>query len=159
MGSVARRVLLETAGWLLVVTGIAALVLPGPGLLMMFGGLTVLARHYAWAERWLHPVKQRALQGAAQGVETWPRIVTATVLALGVIGSGALWMWRPPAPAWWPVHDMWWLPGGVAVALTQIASGVIALGLIVYSYLRFRGPRNSVDHFRSEGPLVEDAPA
>jgi len=159
VGSAARRVLLETAAWLLVVTGIAGLVLPGPGLLMMFGGLTMLARHYAWAERWLEPVQQRALQGAAYGVETWPRVVTATVLALAIIGCGVLWTWSPPAPSWWPVHEIWWLPGGVPVAITQIASGVIALGLIVYSYRRFHGQRDTSSHSSSEAAAVEGAAA
>ena len=32
-GSAARRIVLETIGWILVVVGVAALVLPGPGLL------------------------------------------------------------------------------------------------------------------------------
>ena len=38
-GAVAKRLVLEVVGWTLVVAGIAALVLPGPGLLMVFGGL------------------------------------------------------------------------------------------------------------------------
>lgn len=126
MGSVAGWVLTETAAWLLVVTGTAALVLPGPGLLMMFAGLSMLARHYAWAERWLDPVRRRALQGVAHSVATWPRIALAAALAFGLIGCGVLWTWSPPAAPWWPVSQVWWLPGGVAVAVTQVTSGVRA---------------------------------
>lgn len=141
MGSFVRRLLLESAGWLLIVVGIAALVLPGPGLLMIFAGLTALAKHYAWAARWLGPIQQRALEGAARAVETWPRILLSATMALVVVAFGVLWAWGPPAPRWWPVDEAWWLPGGAAVALTQILSGFLALGLVVYSYRRFGSGR------------------
>jgi uncharacterized protein (TIGR02611 family) len=62
---VVRRVVLEIIGWILVVAGVAALVLPGPGLLMIFAGLVILSQEYEWAERRLEPVKVRALRGAA----------------------------------------------------------------------------------------------
>ena len=62
-GGTAKRVVLEAAGWLLLVVGIAALVLPGPGLLGVFAGLALLSQQYEWAER-----RDRAGQGArAQG--------------------------------------------------------------------------------------------
>lgn len=138
--------MLETLGWLLVVTGIAALVLPGPGLLMMFAGLAIHAQHYAWAQRWLEPVRRRALEGAAESVKTWPRILLAILLALGVIGCGVIWIWSPPPPSWWPVRAAWWLPGGAAVAVTQIASGLVALALIAYSCARFRADVSGCGH-------------
>lgn len=144
MRSSAKRVLVETGGWLLVVAGIAGLVLPGPGLLMLFAGMAVLSQQYEWAERWLDPVKYRALRGAAESVETWPRIVFSTLAALGVLGCGVLWIWNPPAPSWWPISETWWLPGGIAVAITQIVSAFIALALIVYSYRRFHGRPEAV---------------
>lgn len=158
MASVALRVLVEMTGWGLVITGIAALVLPGPGMLMMFAGLTLLARYHAWAQRWLDPLERRAVQGAAQAVETWPRIAFSTILALGVIACGWLWTWDPPAPSWWPVDEAWWLPGGVAVAVTQFASGVLALGLIAYSCRRFRGERRA-GSIMAQGPSAEEAAA
>jgi hypothetical protein len=133
-----RRILLESLGWLLVVAGIAALVLPGPGLLMLFAGLLILSQEYEWAERRLEPVKRKALRGAAEGVETWVRIALSTVLGAGLIACGVLWIVAPPAPSWWPLSERWWLPGGAATGVTQLASGLIALGLIVYSYRRFR---------------------
>ena len=57
-----RRVVLEVVGWVLVVAGIAALVLPGPGLLMLFAGLVILSQEYEWAERRLEPIKSGALR-------------------------------------------------------------------------------------------------
>ena len=44
-----KRLLLEGLGWILVVVGIAALVLPGPGLLAIFAGMALLATQYEWA--------------------------------------------------------------------------------------------------------------
>ncbi|EGD43719.1 (CHP02611) superfamily protein [Nocardioidaceae bacterium Broad-1] len=159
MGSDVGRVLRETVAWLLVVAGIAALVLPGPGLLMMCGGLALLARHYAWAGRWLGPVRRRALQGAAHSVATWPRIVLAAASALGIIGCGVVWTWSPAAPSWWPVSEAWWLPGGVAVAVTQFVAGMIGLGTIAYSCRRFRGRRDASSFRSCQQTAVEEAAA
>lgn len=137
MKSAARRVALETVGWVLVVAGIAALVLPGPGLLAIFAGLALLSQQYDWAEKRVEPVKERALKAAAESVETWPRIVLSTLIALAIIAAGVLWIWHPPAPSWWPVDEKWWLLGGWGTGTTQVASGLFAIGMIVYSYRRF----------------------
>ena len=145
MKAKARRLLLEVIGWLLVVAGIAALVLPGPGLLMIFAGLVLLSQEYDWAERRLEPVKKRALKAAAESVETWPRIMVTAGMSVGLIALGVLWSWEPPAPDWWPVHEKWWLAGGWGTGITQIASGLIALALLVYSYRRFREKSSSAD--------------
>ncbi len=138
MKQAARRVALETLGWVLVVAGVAGLVLPGPGLLGIFAGLLLLSQQYDWAERHLEPVKEKALRGAAESVETWPRIVLSTALALVLVAAGVLWTVRPASPSWWPVDDRWWLAGGWPTGVTEIASGLFALGMIVYSYRRFR---------------------
>ena len=137
-GGTTKRVLLEALGWILVVGGIAALVLPGPGLLGLFAGLAILSQQYEWAERRLDPVKQRAFQTAADGVRTWPRIVMSVLAGLAIIGVGVLWGLRPPAPGWWPLDESWWLLGGWGTGATLILSGLIALALIVYSYRNFR---------------------
>ena len=138
MKSAARRLVLETVGWILVVAGVAALVLPGPGLLMVFAGLALLSQQYQWAERRVEPVKERALKAAADGVETVPRIMVSVVLSLLIIAAGVLWIWSPPAPDWWPVDDRWWLVGGWGTGTTQVGSGLFALGMIGYSIRRFR---------------------
>lgn len=135
----AKRLVLETIGWLLVVAGIAALVLPGPGLLMLFAGLLLLSQQYEWAERRVEPVRLRALRGAADSVQTWPRIVFSVIVALVIIVFGVLWEIRPPAPEWWPLKASYWLLGGMWTGTTLIVSGVLALALLVYSYRRFHG--------------------
>jgi uncharacterized protein (TIGR02611 family) len=136
----AKRIVLETIGWLLVALGIAALVLPGPGLLMLFGGLAILSQQYEWAERRVRPVERRAKKAAAESVQTWPRIIASTCGALVLDCLGALWVVHPPAPGWWPIQDDWWLLGGWPTGVTLIASGLMALALIVHSFRTYRGP-------------------
>lgn len=132
-----KRVLLEGLGWLLVLLGIAALVLPGPGLLALFAGLALLSTQYKWAERRVEPVKAAALKGARDGVKTWPRIIVSTLFALVIIAAGVVWGLQPAAPSWWPLADKWWLVGGWGTGSTLIASGLIALSGIIYSYKKY----------------------
>ena len=141
MRAAVKRVFLEVLGWALVIGGIAALVLPGPGLLALFAGLVLLSQQYAWAERRVEPVKERAVKAAADGVQTWPRILLSTLGVLWLIGAGILWWARPPAPGWWPVAERWWLFGGWAAGLTMIVSGLAAGALILYALRHYRNPQ------------------
>ena len=133
-GRVGRLVL----GWLLIVAGVAALVLPGPGLLLLAAGLAVLSQQYAWAERRLAPVKAKAFKVAAASVRSWGAIAMSALMALVIMGVGVVWGVRPPAPGFWPLSERWWLPGGWGTGSSLIGSGLIAIGLLVYSYFRFR---------------------
>ena len=141
MRAAVRRLFLEVVGWALVIGGIAALVLPGPGLLALFAGLVLLSQQYTWAERRVDPVKERAVKAAADGVQTWPRILLSTFGVLWLIGAGILWWIRPPAPDWWPVAERWWLAGGWAAGITLIASGLLAGAALVYAFRNYRNPR------------------
>ena len=137
------RVFLETSGWVLLVAGMAAIPLPGPGLLITFAGLLLLSRRYRWAQRRVDVVRVRALQGAAQSVASWPRIAVSFMTAALLLPAGAAWIVSPPAPGGWPLPETWWLPGGAVVGASQIASALIALVLLGYSYQRFRGASRS----------------
>jgi uncharacterized protein (TIGR02611 family) len=137
-GRHAKRIALEIVGWVLILAGIAALVLPGPGLLMLFAGLVVLSQQYEWAERRLDPVERAAKRTAAEGVENWFRITLSTLGGLAIIGFGVLWLVNPDVPDWWPMADSWWLPGAPAAGISLVLSGLIALGLLGYSYWTYR---------------------
>lgn len=139
-----RHYTMLVLGWLLVVAGIAALVLPGPGLLMVFSGLAILSQHYAWAEKRLRPVEIRAMKGAAAGVQTVPRISMSCLFALAIIGCGVFWLIKPAMPLWWPLPAWLWLPGGRGTGSTLVLSGLIALGLIIWSVRRFYGKPDEV---------------
>lgn len=144
MTGAAKRIGLEILGWVLLVLGVAMIFLPGPGLLGIFAGLALLSQQYDWAERRVEPVRLRALKGAAEGVETWPRIIASCLGAFALVAFGVLWIANPPAPDWWWFSEGWWLPGGMWTGITQIGSALIALALIVYSYRRFHGKPEAV---------------
>jgi len=136
-----RRTGIEVAGWTLIVLGAAALVLPGPGLLMLVAGLAILSLRYHWASRWLRPVKIRAFHAARLSVQSWFRIAAALTSALTLIAAGITWgLWRQ-VPSWWPLKHEWWLPGGWTTGTALILSGCIAIALVGYSYVKFRPRR------------------
>jgi len=151
-GQLLKRLALEGLGWLLVVVGIAALVLPGPGLLALFAGVFLLATQYEWAERRLEPVKKAALRGAADSVKTWPRIFLSMTGVVWLFALGIWWCTSPPVPGWWPVRDSWWLPGGPTTGISLIVSGFIAGAMIIYSYLNFRDIKAEQHRERAEQP-------
>lgn len=132
-------------GWALVLGGIAALALPGPGLLMLLGGMIVLSHKYAWAQRRLEPVRVRAFVTAAEGVKTWPRVAGSALGGAVLVAIGVVWALDPTIPEFWIFGPA--LPfGGLATGLTLGLSGVIAWVLLVYSVHHFRG--HSTDEVR-----------
>jgi len=66
IGRNGRRVGVTIAGFVLILAGLAMLVLPGPGVLVIIAGLAVLATEYAWAERALDAAKRKAKAAAAK---------------------------------------------------------------------------------------------
>jgi uncharacterized protein (TIGR02611 family) len=58
----ARRIGVLVVGLALLAVGAVLLVLPGPGLLVIAGGLALLATEFAWARRLLMRVRERAKQ-------------------------------------------------------------------------------------------------
>jgi uncharacterized protein (TIGR02611 family) len=129
---------LSILGWVLLVVGIIALPLPGPGAMIILLAMVVLATQYEWAERRLDGIKDWALQGAADSVKSWPRIAASMFGVVWLVGFGVLWIVQPPAPDWWPVRDSWWLIGGWATGATLVFSGLVAFGLLVYSFVKLR---------------------
>jgi hypothetical protein len=144
MKAAAKRIGLEIVGWFLVVAGIAALILPGPGLLMIAGGLVILSQQYEWAERRVEPIKREALKGAAKSVETWPRIVMTCLMGVLIASAGVLWFVSPDVPGWWPASDRWWLPGGKATGVSQFLSALIVFVLLVWSYRTYHGKPEAI---------------
>lgn len=142
---VVRRTGMEALGWTLVLVGIAALVLPGPGLLTIVAGLVVLSQQYDWAERQLVPIKIRAYAAAREGVKTWPRVGVSIISAFIVGSVGWVFVIRPPAPGWWPLAESWWLAGGAGAGYSIIASAIFAIVLVGYSVRRFRQPPNKAE--------------
>lgn len=57
-----KRIAVTIAGFAVLLAGIALLVLPGPGWLLIFAGLAILATEYVWAQRLLLKAKEKAEQ-------------------------------------------------------------------------------------------------
>lgn len=71
----ARRIVIAVLGATVVLLGIAMLVLPGPGLLTIVGGLAILSLEFAFAKRWLERIKRttrKAVDEAKRRVRRTP---------------------------------------------------------------------------------------
>jgi uncharacterized protein (TIGR02611 family) len=62
----ARRVAVSVVGGSVLIVGVAMLVLPGPGLVVIPLGLAILGLEFAWARHWLRKARERA-QGIITG--------------------------------------------------------------------------------------------
>lgn len=125
-----KRVACGTGGGLLLTVGIALLVLPGPGLLLVLSGLLVLANGFPKAQRFVDPVERRAMHAAEESVSSPLRLVFSIGTGLALIAAGV---------TWWVVP---WLPlGGWPTGASLILSGLILLGLLVHSYRRVQAHR------------------
>lgn len=65
----ARRVAIFVAGVAVTAAGFAMLVLPGPGLLVIIAGLSILAIEFAWAARLRDQAKDRAKSAATSAAK------------------------------------------------------------------------------------------
>lgn len=64
MNSILKRVLVGVIGGVVTLIGVIALVAPGPGWLIIFTGLGILATEFAWAARALAHAKGMASRAA-----------------------------------------------------------------------------------------------
>jgi uncharacterized protein (TIGR02611 family) len=83
------RVGIAAFGFLVVLAGLAMLVLPGPGLLVIAIGLGILALEFAWAERLLERTVHR-LETAADTVKDASRTQQLLLAMLAAVGSVGL---------------------------------------------------------------------
>jgi uncharacterized protein (TIGR02611 family) len=145
----ARRILLTVAGLALCVAGVGLLILPGPGLLLLLGGLVLLANEYPWARRMTAPVRRQATRSAAQSVASPLRISATALCGLALAAAGVAWILVPSLPF-----------GGVATGSSLIVSSIVLLALLIYSYRRFRqshevsGTKDPVAEVTRERPDV-----
>ena len=62
IGRNAKRVAVTIAGFTVVIVGLILVPLPGPGWLIVFAGLAILATEYVWAQRLLNYAKTKVGQ-------------------------------------------------------------------------------------------------
>ena len=83
------RVPFALLGFTIVVIGLALLVLPGPGLLVMAVGFAMLALEFAWAERVLERTLDRMTR-TTRAVRRGNRALKVLSTAAGLAGLAAL---------------------------------------------------------------------
>jgi uncharacterized protein (TIGR02611 family) len=90
----AWRILVGVIGGTVTFVGIVFLVTPGPGWLVIFVGLGILASEFAWAERALFQAKVAAMRAKERALSPAKRrwLYLAAVLVLALIGAG-IWVW------------------------------------------------------------------
>lgn len=131
-GGAWRRIFLTIAGGAICLAGIALLVLPGPGLLVMLSGLVLLAAEHPWARRLLAPLRRRALRAAEHNASSPARLTGSVVAGMAPIAAGITWLLVPTLPF-----------AGAATGTTLILSGVAPLALLAYTHRRFRDHHTS----------------
>jgi uncharacterized protein (TIGR02611 family) len=83
-----RLMSVTVVGGLLLVAGLAALVLPGPGMLLCILGLIVLASEYVWAQRSLHWARRKSQQSIERGASSRLATYGSVAAGIGLLGVG-----------------------------------------------------------------------
>ena len=80
-----------TLGFIVVIVGIIALPLPGPGWLIIAGGLTILSKDVAWAERLLRYIRKRVPGIPEDGKIPPSSLATMAVMTLAFVSLSLWW--------------------------------------------------------------------
>src|SRR5438309_9402566 len=93
-----RRGVVTVVGVAVVALGVALLVRPGPGFLVIAAGFAVLATEYEWARHALDRTKDRALQAAEQATRHWwsSAITITTGVGMFALGVALIFVERLP---------------------------------------------------------------
>ena len=119
-----KRFAVTVVGAGLILAGLALMVLPGPGILLVVAGLGVLATEYVWAKRFLGRAKDHAERAQRKAVASPIRIGVTVVFAVAMCVLGVLMLIVDDIG--WPVLDSLldsvWSPvaGGVLVVTSLI---------------------------------------
>ncbi len=126
------KLLLHAAvGGLLLLLGAVLLVLPGPGLLVVLAGLIMLSTAFPRLERYVEPVRARAMKAAENSVSSPSRVAVSVLAGSALIGAGLVWGLVPGLPF-----------GGWHTGSSVILSGVIVFALLIHAGRQVRGRRN-----------------
>jgi len=80
-----------TLGFIVVIIGIIALPLPGPGWLIIAGGLTILSKDVAWADRLLRYIRKRVPGVPEDGKIPRSSLVTMGLITLAFVSTSLWW--------------------------------------------------------------------
>jgi hypothetical protein len=131
-GKQVRRATIALGGAVVLLVGVALLVLPGPGLLLVLAGLLILASEFPALERHVDPVRDRAMKAAEDSVSSPLRIAGSVLVGLGLIAAGVV----------WGLKLFPWLPfPGWSAGSSLILSGLVLFALLGWSYRKVTARR------------------
>ena len=135
-----KRFAVTILGVALLVLGAAMMVLPGPGILVIVGGLALLATEYVWARKLLKTARAKAEDVQEAAVASPLRTAATVVFGVGLLGLGlAMVLLRDvDLPFWSPVT------GGIMA--------VTALILLATTYLTIRAAKGQDTTYVPTGP-------
>jgi hypothetical protein len=140
-----KQVSVTVVGGALVAAGVALMVLPGPGIILVAGGLAVLATRYLWARRLVDVAMDKAEEAQRQAVASKPRVAGTVAFALGTIavGLGMVVVEDVRWPLWDAVGDALWSPftGGVLIVTSLILLATTGWALRSATTRGTRSPR------------------
>jgi hypothetical protein len=127
-----RRVTVAVVGGALALMGVALLVLPGPGFVLVAAGLTVLATQFTWAARPLAYARGRAVAGLEQVGRSKRRAFPVVLAGLFLLAVGIAEVTVADLPL-----------VSILSAVMLIISGVTLLATVVHARTtpRYRRPR------------------
>lgn len=102
--SLVKRAARVSAGLVVTIVGIALLPLPGPGWLIIVGGLSILAKDFPFLARWITEIRRRVPGIPEDGAI--PRRTKAIIAAI-VIGSAAASIWYSMLGGDQVISDVW----------------------------------------------------
>ncbi|WJV49990.1 TIGR02611 family protein [Streptomyces flavofungini] len=95
-------------GLAVVVTGIIMLPLPGPGWVVIFGGMAIWATEFVWAQLVLRWTKRKVTEAAQRALD--PRVrrrnIILTSIALVIAAAlGGIYLWKFGIQMPWKIND------------------------------------------------------
>lgn len=130
----AKRLAVLVLGGAVLAAGIAMLVLPGPGVIVIIVGLAILGTEFAWAERALDATTTRAGKAAAAVSGTKSGRGLLVLSGLAMIGGGVA------------LAVVGWAVPGVSVAV----AGVVALATLAPPVQRWLARQQHRDRAAAE---------
>ncbi len=131
-GKQVKRATVALVGATVLLVGIALLVLPGPGLLLVLAGLLILASEFPALDRYVDPVRDRAMKAAEDSVSSPLRIAGSVLVGLGLIAAGIV----------WGLKLFPWLPlAGWGTGSSLILSAIVLFALLGWSYRKVSARR------------------
>jgi hypothetical protein len=125
-------------GGVVLLVGVALLVLPGPGLLLVLAGVILLSHAFPRLERFIAPVRDRAMKAAEESVASPFRIFLSGLAGCALIAAGIVWGVVPDLPF-----------GGWPTGASIILSGFMLFALLIYSHRQLTKSRQEAARERA----------